>query len=41
MLPIEGGNVQLRGIARARLFVKGEAPKFSSGDRLDFLLGQK
>jgi dipeptidase E len=39
ILRIEGGNVFLRGIARARLFRKGEPPaEFSPGDRLDFLL---
>jgi dipeptidase E len=42
ILRIEGENVFLRGIARARLFRKGEPPaEFSPGDRLDFLLGQK
>jgi len=42
MLRIEGGTVSLRGIARARLFRKGEpAAEFDSGDRLDFLLVQK
>ncbi|HEX9305682.1 MAG TPA: dipeptidase PepE [Thermoanaerobaculia bacterium] len=42
ILRIEGGNASLRGIARARLFRKGEPPaEFSPGDRLDFLLGQE
>jgi len=42
MLRIEGETVSLRGIARARLFRKGEpAAEFDSGDRLDFLLVQK
>jgi dipeptidase E len=42
ILRIEGGNVTLRGIARARLFRKGEPPaEFAPGDRLDFLLVQK
>ncbi len=42
ILRIEGGNASLRGIARARLFRKGEPPaEFSPGDRLDFILGQE
>jgi dipeptidase E len=42
ILRIEGENVVLRGIARARLFRKGESPaEFAPGDRLDFLLVQK
>ena len=42
ILRIEGGSVSLRGIARARLFRKGEPPaEFAPGDRLDFLLLQK
>ena len=42
ILRIEGGNVTLRGIARARLFRKGEPPaEFAPGDRLDFLLVAK
>ena len=42
ILRIEGGSVSLRGIARARLFRKGEPPEeFAPGDRLDFLLVQK
>jgi dipeptidase E len=42
ILRIEGASVSLRGIARARLFRKGEAPtEFSPGDRIDFLFVQK
>jgi dipeptidase E len=42
MLRIEGANVTLRGIARARIFRRGERPEeFGPGARLDFLLGQK
>ncbi len=42
ILRIEGGTATLRGIARARIFRRGEPPaEFETGDRLDFLLVQK
>ena len=42
ILRIEGNEVSLRGIARMRLFRRGQPPaEFEPGARLDFLLGQK
>lgn len=42
ILRIEGRTVSLRGIARMRLFRRGEPPEeFEPGARLDFLLRQK
>jgi dipeptidase E len=42
ILRVEGKTVSLRGIARMRLFRRGESPEeFEPGARLDFLLGQK
>ena len=42
ILRIEGRSASLRGIARMRLFRRGQPPEeFEPGARLDFLLGQK
>jgi dipeptidase E len=42
ILRVEGKTASLRGIARMRLFRRGELPiEFNPGDRLDFLLLQK
>ena len=42
ILRIEESAVTLRGIARARLFRRGEPPaEFETGNRLDFLVRQK
>jgi len=42
ILRVEGNEVSLRGIARMRLFRRGEPPQeFEPGARLDFLLGQE
>jgi dipeptidase E len=42
ILRIEGDEVSLRGIARMRLFRRGQPPEeFDPGARLDFLLRQK
>jgi len=42
ILRVEGDTVSLRGIARMRLFRRGQPPQeFEPGARLDFLLGQK
>jgi dipeptidase E len=42
ILRVEGETVSLRGIARMRLFRRGQSPEeFEPGARLDFLIGQK
>jgi dipeptidase E len=42
ILRVEGGTVSLRGIARMRLFRRGQPPgEFEPGARLEFLIGQK
>ena len=42
ILRVEGKTATLRGIARARIFRRGERPEeFDTGARLDFLLWQK
>ena len=42
ILRVEGKTISLRGIARMRLFRRGESPEeFEPGARLDFLLWQK
>lgn len=39
MLSVQGGNVMLRGVTAARVFVKGRPPKeHQPGERLDFLM---